>query len=267
MSATWSTEALEAKLCEAFAVTPSGDGRWVVQTPLLYDDGDALAVFVTRSEDRWLITDEGMTASHLFFDAFEPTEARLERLRAVVTSAGAEMDDQCAIRIAIDGDTVSAYDIGDFLQAIAQVRGAAVAMNVEREHSNWYLTNVRRRVIERLRDPDYQENWTPEPLKVRSRATYRVDLRLSAGPSKRPVALFFSSTSDKANVAALTVRHLSRAQIDVQPVLACHPRVSSPAVYRFQDEVDDDSSVVQATPNELSQLLPALQRRGVSVVG
>ena len=44
------SEDLKQGLCRSFDVRAEGEGRWVVRTPMLYDDGDALPVIVLDLE-------------------------------------------------------------------------------------------------------------------------------------------------------------------------------------------------------------------------
>lgn len=256
---------LGRSLCESFHVREDGEGRWAIRSPLLLDDGDALPVFVVRaSTGEWHLTDDGMALSHLFFDEFNYTEPRFARLARLVEGHGYELTAENVINTS-DGPEPDAFDVGDFLQLLAQVRGVALTSIPERD-STRYVTSVRQGVEDLLQTPDFDENWSPPELRERTRATYRADLRVATSVAGRDLVLFAASTSDKANVSALTVGHFKRVRSDLVPLLAYDPdRVASEAVYRFQDEVEDDRSIVAVRPGALSTLVAELDRRGVLI--
>lgn len=262
MSADSVAKVLSAAMCESFGVEQLDDGRWIVHTPLLYADGDALPVFVTETDGAWSLSDEGMATSHLFFDDFEPTKSRLKRMQALVADGGGTYDDERVVRLDLDAPP-SPYDVGDFLQLVAQLRGAALVAFGERDEQVRYVTRQRQRVVDALQTPDYEPNWSPpgDPSGL-----FKADLRVATAPNQPPVALFLASTVAKTGEAALSAVHFNRIHADVQPVLAYDPtRVSSKAVYRFQETVEDDMATVVAPPDDVTQLLPALRQRGVLV--
>jgi hypothetical protein len=204
-----------------------------------------------------------MATSHLFFDDFEPTESRLKRMQAIVLEGGGTYDDERVIRLELDS-APSPYDVGDFLQLIAQLRGAALVAFGERDdQGRRYVTRQRQRVVDALQTPDYQANWSPTGDMS---GLFKADLRVATTPDEPPVALFLASTVAKAGEAGLSAIHFAKANANVQPVLAYDPnRVSSKAVHRFQETVEDDTAVVVAPPDDVTQLLPELRRRGVLV--
>jgi len=253
---------LKADLCASFVVRPDGQDRWAVRTPMLFGDGDALPLFVERSATGWVLTDDGLTVSHLFFDEFRHTPARFARIEMVVQAHGADLGPGHVIRMPLD-DMPAAYDVGDFLQMLAQVQGVALTVEQEREQQR-FVTSVRARVEHRLATPGYESNWTPPGLEQVARANYKCDMRIPAEGTN--VLLFAASTSDKANVSALTVHQFRKVTTDFIPLLAFHPkRVASEAVARFQDEVGSDEAVVETFPDATQSLERALQNRGVAL--
>jgi hypothetical protein len=255
-------DTLHRQLCGAFALREDGEGRWVVRTPLLYEDGDALPLVVTTEGSHWELSDDGMTISHLFFDEFEPTDARMAHLRAVADATGVQIGEEYRLSLALN-DPPNEFDVGDFLQAVTAVRGAALASASEREEYTRYVTTVREQLKPALREPGWEANW---PIPGTRKARYKVDMRVPTDRPDSPVALFFASTTEKTNLSALTVVHLNRAHVTALPVLAYHPqRVPSEAVFRFQEEAQDDSAAVGVTPGEIGPLIPVLRRRGVAV--
>lgn len=254
---------LQRALCESFAVRVDGDDRWAIRSPMIFDDGDALPVFAVRDGAKWYLTDDGMSVSHLFFDEFQFTEARFGRIAQLVSRHSAELGDAHQIRMVLDGPP-SPVDIGDFLQLVAQVQGVALTSQSDRDQTR-YASTIRTRIEQLLTTPNYDENWSPPELRERTRANYRADLRVSTA-SSADLVVFAASTSDKANVSALTVGQFGKVRTDLVPVLAYHPdKVASEAIYRFQDEVGDSGSVVPTQPGEYRALVGELKNRGVAI--
>ena len=254
---------LKAALCDSFGVRDEGDGRWAVRTPFTFDDGDTLPLFIELFVDgTWRITDDGIAASHLFFDEFQFTEARLSRIEMLVEASGAEIDANRALSLRLGGPP-TAFDIGDFVQLLAQVQGVALTSRVERDQTR-YISAVRSRIEQRLTSPDFAENWSPVGLRD-TKAAYRADLRI-VNDDLRDVVLFVASTSDKASVSTLCVHQFGKVLHNFVPLLAYHPdRVSSEAVFRFQDEVQNDLATVPTRPDATAELERALRLVGVGL--
>lgn len=259
-------EVLQAELCTTFRVRASEGEEIAISSPFLFDDGDVLPVFLRRSEGGWILTDHGMAVSHLFFDEFQFTEARFARVAQLVGVHAARLSDTHEITMAVDGQP-TAFDVATFLQLVAQVQGVALTSRTDRDQSR-YVTTLRASVEERLQTADYEDNWSPPEVKDRTMANYRADLRIHS-VSGADVVLFAASTSDKANVSALTMGQFKRFAGSRQflPILAYHPdRVASEAVYRFQDEVETTESAVAVQPGDYRSLVGALRDRGVELV-
>jgi hypothetical protein len=258
-------------LCAAFDVQPREANRWVVRTPLLHQDGDALPVVVERHGDEWQLTDDGMTVSHFFFedDSFEHTDARTKRVSLLVSAAGGSISDHHRIVLPLDGPP-SAYDIGDFLQLVSQVGAIPILLGSERDTR--YARAIETQITQRLLTADFEPNWSPPIVAERLLGSYTADMRISSDTGE-PIVLFIAGTTDRANVAALSVHHFREAGYDMQPILAYNrDRVSSVSVYRFQDEIqgyndslDQDDGAVPAAPGDLDALVSGLRRRGAPI--
>jgi len=255
---------LMKQLCDSFVVREDGPDLWTISSPLLFDDGDALPIFAQRGKNgQWSLTDQGMAVSHLFFDEFEFTEARFGRVAQLVAAHSAVLGETHEICMPLSGHP-NAFAVGTFMQLLAQVQGVALTLRSDRDQTR-YVTTVRSSVRDNLATPDYEENWSPPELKDRTKAKYRADLRIQ-GAGNADVVLFAASTSDKANVSALTMRQFGRSQVvrELLPVLAYHPeRVARESIYRFQDEVCQDDAAIPAPPGNHRSLLAALGDRGV----
>jgi hypothetical protein len=254
---------LRNAICDSFSIHEVGEGRWSIGTPLLYEDGDGLPVIVEYAEGAWSLSDNGYATSHLFFDDFEHTDARADALRRLVHSARMNIDDSFTITCDLDGPP-DPYDVGDFLQVIAQVQGLArSAAHIEREGN--YRPTMRKAVTSLLVEADFEENWLLPEFKGRQ-ARYSVDLAIGSGASMVPV--FFASTSRAVSESTVTVLEMRHRDIaTATPLLAYDNRghaISSNEIKRFQDQAGDDV-VVHATPENTRGLVRKLAERGVLI--
>src|SRR5216683_4361873 len=72
MPATDSIERdFKRKLCDELSVQPEGLDRYIVSTPLTFEDGDKLPVVLKKENDGWILTDEGHTFMQLTYDLDE----------------------------------------------------------------------------------------------------------------------------------------------------------------------------------------------------
>ena len=254
---------LKESLCDSWMIREDSPGRWTVSSPFLFDDGDSFPVFVHQDEGRWQIRDYGMACSHLFFDDFHATEARMGRIVQLVEGAGGTFDSKNEISISLNGPP-GAYHVADFLKLLSQVQGVALTSQIDRDQ-NRYITQVRQSIESHLVLPDFDENWTPPELVEQTKAKYRADLRVGTGTAKN-VVLFLASTSDKANVSSLSIHRFKHLGLPLVPLLAYHPdKVASEAVYRFQDEVEDDTAAVPVAPGDYGLLFKQFRDRGVEL--
>lgn len=250
-------------LCESFTVDRLDDTRWSIGTPLLYNDGDGLPVIASCVDGQWRLSDNGYATSHLFFDDFDHTPAREDALRRVVERQRMMMDDKFVITCELNGPP-DPYDIGDFLQVVAQIQGVAYASPTVERESN-YRTIMRETVTAALTDPDFEENW-PLPESPQRRASYSVDLRIGSGPDLVPT--FFASTIAHVRYSTLTWVELLERGIDTgRPVLAIngHAKIPGNDIMAFRDRAGDDA-VITASAGDVRPVLRVLAERGVPLV-
>lgn len=255
---------LREELCESFSVDRLDEDRWSILTPLLYSDGDGLPVIVERVGGGWRLSDNGYATSHLFFDDFEHTPAREDTLRRVVALQRMDMDDKFVVTCDLDGPP-DPYDIGDFLQVLAQIQGVAFATpQIERDTN--YTTTMRDAVTSQLADPVFEPNW-PLPETAGRRASYSVDLLVGAGAGAVPT--FFASTTAHVRSSTLTwVEITERGIPSAAPILAFSEtaRVSGNDLMAFQDRAGDDA-IIAAGPADMRGVLRLLAERGVELLG
>jgi hypothetical protein len=58
----------KSKVCNEVRLLQEGVDRFRIFTPFLFDDGDALAIVLRKTENEWFLTDEGHTFMHLSYE-------------------------------------------------------------------------------------------------------------------------------------------------------------------------------------------------------
>lgn len=242
--------------CGALSVQPLQDGSFSLATPFLFGDGDALPIIAEHSDDGWRLTDRGGAAAHLFFDDIELTEARMNALGRLAGSDGCELDNSLVLAADLDA-APSAYDLADFIQAVAHI--GAIAGLERRQPYQWYVTQVREEVETWVPEQSVERQWTPPEDTVKA---YRADLKITA---PQDVVIFIAGTDDKADRSALTARMYKDWEVPVIPVAAYNPAtVTSASVTHLQDFVGDQA-VVPVEPGDYMRFRRALADVGVSL--
>lgn len=255
-------QAVRAVLCEAFSVDPSGQDEWIISSPFLFRDGDGFPVYLRRAGSSWVLTDSGAAASHLFFDDFELTDARLRHLEALAETNGLALRDQHVIVRTLD-HFPDAYEIADVLVAIAQV---GALPHVQSETSDVRYRTAARLRVAGLLSPEQQrrEHWRPQQPHG---DLWVADLWMPT--EDRPVAAFMVGNTPRADRVAATVSQYTRWNLRERPIVAYKPSLASNSVSRLQDAVADDQAVVALNP-ELAEtgalgIRRVLAERGVLV--
>lgn len=255
------TESLRSSLCREFEVRQVSDASWQLLSPFLAPDGQQLPVVLERVHDEWTITDGGGLSSLLSAEELVLSDRRIDKLRRLANRIGATVGDTLGLSLVLDGEP-DAFDVADFIQLMAAVRGAAIYSQPDRSREH-YSQGLRPKVIEALRTADFEEDWAPPEV---DRELYKADLRVRS-LSDSDVVVFMCGSSGAADRSALVLdrfRSLTNGELD--PLLAYHPgHVSSPSIKRFQDVAQNEDTLVAVKPGESLTLIRALDKRQVLV--
>ena len=75
--------AFQKKVSLKIRLKSEGVDRYRVFTPILFEDGDHLAIILQRENDSWFLSDEGHTYMHLSYDPDEMDPQRCNRQETV----------------------------------------------------------------------------------------------------------------------------------------------------------------------------------------
>ena len=83
MNTTAIEEDFRQKVCHSVRIAEEGVQRYRIFTPFLFEDGDHLAIAMRRSDNRWMLSDEGHTYMHLTYDLDEKDLLRGSRQKVI----------------------------------------------------------------------------------------------------------------------------------------------------------------------------------------
>ncbi len=254
--------ALSSALCDSFIVHETGPGRYVLQTPFQFEDGDGYPVVIERHEKGWRITDLGGAASHLAVDDVDFTPARLEMLVDIAEGSGFDFEDLVLSRV--QTELPNQFDVADVLQAIAQL--SAIRFLTREQVRRLYRDDVAR-FIETHVPPKYRNlRWRPPND---SRGVYAADALLRPSePDSSLTTLFAVGNAEQAERATISILMHKRWELNVDPLVVYDRRVGnrigSPRIYHLQDAAGEEA-VVSAAPGQWAPVERLLLRRHIPV--
>lgn len=202
-------------LCAQASVSASDDGRWRVDTPFMFPDGDAYALYVQQLPSGGLrVSDSGLTLMHLSYDNDiekfrEGTRARL--LQQILAEGNLEEEDG---EFYIDGPVSDlGMNLFRFGQALTRVHDLTF-LNRLRSETTFYED-----LRELLRDLLGQDRLTEGYVvpDVPRASEYPVDYYVRGGQT--PLYLFGVPNRDKARLATIILQHLISANSDFNSMI------------------------------------------------
>ncbi|MBM3302107.1 MAG: DUF1828 domain-containing protein, partial [Deltaproteobacteria bacterium] len=115
MTAAVIEKSFREKVCAKVRIVPEGDDRFRVFTPFLFEDGDHLAIVLTRHDGAWVLSDEGHTYMHLTYDLDEKDLQRGTRQKIISNALSAfrveDRDGEMIVRVSEDrfGDALYSF--------------------------------------------------------------------------------------------------------------------------------------------------------------
>lgn len=163
-------------------LSPDGEGRWHVHTPVLVAAGVPAEITIVREADGWRLTDEGQTTSELALTGFNwKTEARRAALDNMARLFGAKLEDRA---VTVTCSSVGLDDIARFIQTISAL-GALAYSDAPKEKGAWEFRSTvghsLRRMVGKQKtvQPDLQSKADPKGL-------YTADFGLIRGTYVKP---------------------------------------------------------------------------------
>lgn len=250
-------------LCASFVAHELEPGRFVLQTPFQFEDGDGYPIVVERHEKGWRITDLGGAASHLAVDDVELTPARLDILVDIAEGSGFDFEGLVLSRT--QPDFPSAFDIADVLHAIAQL--SAIRFLSREQVRRLYRDDVVRFVESSVPPAHRSLRWSPS---TDSKGLYAADALLTSSEvHSLPTTLFAVGNAEQAERATISILMHKRWELEVEPLVVYDRRVAnrigSPRIFHLQDAAGD-TAVISAVPGDWLPVRRVFQERKIPLL-
>jgi Domain of unknown function DUF1828 len=249
---------LRAEWCSGIAVRRTKRDRIIIDTPFFQEDGDALVVFLDYEDanDRWVFSDEGSTIGR--FPDRELTPAKLDDLRTVAESNGGLLTSELAFSLTIS-EVPSTYQLMRFLTALNQLD--AIKHLVEDTRKPRFSSQIQQTVQTWCDEANFTSGWHSTKD---DHSLYGADFAVAAETGL--IAVFAVSNSAVAAKAALSIDRCKRWKEPVKFLVPIRSRsISSPDIFRLQNELLDDSDAFQIEASDLNPLHRALKLRGALI--
>jgi hypothetical protein len=188
------------KVCSDLELLPEGLDRYIVQTPIAFEDGDTLSIILKKDNGGWKLTDEGHTFLQLTYELEEdelkqPT--RSEIINRTISSLGLQnLNGELVLPIPDEQYGDALYT---FIQALLKIDDVRY-LSRERVRST-FLEDFRELMAKVTAADRIMFDWHNAEHDPAS--NYPVDCRINSNGV--PLFVFALSSDEKAAVAALTL--------------------------------------------------------------
>lgn len=200
------------KVAEEIRLVAKGDGRYVVFTPFMFDDGDHLVIALKRRGGKWELSDEGHTYMHLSYEVDESDMFRGTRGEIIANTLDMfhvnDRDGELVIPVIDDnyGDALF-----EFVQALLRI--ADVTYLSWDRTGRAFQANFTDFMTESVHGDCMQFNWhAPRD----DSGKYRVDCRVNG--MQRPLFVYALDNDERAREATIALHQFSRWGIEFEPV-------------------------------------------------
>lgn len=236
----------------AIQVRPEGVDRFRVLTPFRYEDGDHLAIVLSRSNGSWLLSDEGHTFMHLSYDPGERDLQRGTRARIISNAldAHAVEDREGELIVPIPegryGDAL--YSL---VQAILHISDVSY-LSRERVRST-FMEEVRVFLSERIPPERRVFDWC-DPVHDPARK-YPVDCRVNG--LSRPLFVFALPGDDRVRDANIALRTFESWGLRFRSlaIFEDQEQINRRVLARFSDACEKQFSRLEANRERIAAYL------------
>jgi hypothetical protein len=240
------------KIGETVRLAEDGVNRYRVFTPVLFEDGDHLAIVIRREDSRWVLSDEGHTYMHLTYDLEEKDLQRGNRQKIIANalSVFTVEDREGELRLQVPEERYGDA-LFSFVQALLKISDVTF-LSRERVKST-FLEDFRsfmeatvpadRRVFDWF-DPQHD----PE-------GKYTVDCRLNGMP--KPIMVYALPSDDRVRDATISLLQFERWNVPHRSlaIFEDQEEVHRKVLARFSDMCEKQFSSLGANKDRISGYL------------
>jgi hypothetical protein len=190
-------QAISNSLCRQYLVYGTSSGGATVRTPLRYDDGDNIVVFLSSKDGRVIVDDNGEAALRLMFDGIDVDNNKIHSWLdgvAAVTGVRWDHDEECLYCEAADEN-----DLAEAITKVSEVSAQMQAMTALR--CGRAMSDFKDRIIQVLRNIEQETG-----IEARYDVPVDLDKQLIADAyflSAKPVSIVVASTRERLMEAEL----------------------------------------------------------------
>ncbi|MBN1539285.1 MAG: DUF1828 domain-containing protein [Candidatus Thermoplasmatota archaeon] len=230
------------KVCDEIDLFTEGRGRFIVQTPFLFDDGDHLKIVLKHDQNRnWFLTDEGHTFMHLSYEEIDlETKTRQGIIdRTLVTYNITNRDGELVILLQDNnfGDTLFSFIQGLLhISDVTYLKREMVRSAFYDEFKNLVTSKVPEKLINfDYNDPIHDPN-----------SLYPVDCCIQTKPIN--VFIFAVQNDNKCRDATIAILQFEKFGIEFRPaaIFENQEEINRKVLARFSDVCDKQFSSISS---------------------
>ena len=220
------------KVCDELSIQSEGIDRYIVSTPLTFEDGDKLPIVLKKENDDWVLSDEGHTFMQLTYDLDDSDLQQGTRGEIIdrALSAFRLKNRQGELILPIEegryGDSLY-----NFIQALLKIDDVRY-LSRERVRSTFF-EDFKRFVDRAIPEKRRSYKWH-DPHKD-PQANYEVDYRLNG--TEKPLFVFALDSDSKVRDATISLHTFERwgLEFDSLGVFEDQETVNRKVLARFTD--------------------------------
>ncbi len=231
---------------------PEGLDRFRVLTPFQFEDRDHLAIVLKRSNDSWVLSDEGHTYMHLTYEISEKDFQKGTRAKIISNALDAYAVEDRGGELVI---RVPDHRYGDalfsFVQALLRITDVSY-LSRERIRST-FIEDFRSFMTEQIPSSRREFEWH-DPVHDRA-ANYVVDCKVNG--MTRPLFVFALPTDDRVRDATIALLQFERWGLGSRSlaIFEDQEQVNRKVLARFSDTCEKQFSSLSANRDRISRFL------------
>src|ERR1035437_2644084 len=242
----------KSKVCQEIRLLPEGVNRYRVFTPFHFDDGDMFAVVLKKSNERWIISDEGHTFMHLSYsmdiDSLEKgTRAKI--ISNTLNLAGIEENEGVLSVPVLEENTGNVFY--NYIQALIHITDVNYLSRERVKSTFWedFKTFLTQRVSQDRIDFLYHDKQHDPQGK------YPVDCRINH--MDKPLFVFAVNNDDKCNVNTINILQYEKWGLEFKylALFEDQEEISRKALARFTDVCEKQFSSLTANKERIEKYL------------